>query len=280
MDRLTLPQPHPWADTEPGLEPRNGVELSGQPAAAEHESEPLPWSVYDCPDVGAVPDVPEHESRRETSNSKASSTAARTGRAKGFTRMLEEESQPPAANPADNPASMPARRLLTLALAWGLCAGLLIAYMGMPQATTGASPSREEADVAAAISDPLASAEHRASASPEPPPVPPWPSPAPPPAAVTWTKHETTNCYDNGHGASSALDTGHDGINADTVEACQAACLRSFPLCEGLIFEPRTGRCWRRAGLVSRPHMVHCHTVHLPLGALLIPCTMFGAGWS
>ena len=24
------------------------------------------------------------------------------------------------------------------------------------------------------------------------------------------------------------------------------------------------------------PHMAHCHTVHLPLGALLIPCTMRG----
>ena len=29
---------------------------------------------------------------------------------------------------------------------------------------------------------------------------------------------------------------------------------------------------------VTGPHVVHCHTVHLPLGALLIPCTMCGAG--
>ena len=26
------------------------------------------------------------------------------------------------------------------------------------------------------------------------------------------------------------------------------------------------------------PHMVHCYTVHLPLGALLIACTMCGTG--
>ena len=26
------------------------------------------------------------------------------------------------------------------------------------------------------------------------------------------------------------------------------------------------------------PHMVHPHTVHLPLGALLTPCTMCGTG--
>ena len=30
--------------------------------------------------------------------------------------------------------------------------------------------------------------------------------------------------------------------------------------------------------VVLRPHMVHCHTVHLPLGALLIACTMCGTG--
>ena len=28
----------------------------------------------------------------------------------------------------------------------------------------------------------------------------------------------------------------------------------------------------------SGPHMVHSHTVHLPLGALLSPCTMCGTG--
>ena len=28
------------------------------------------------------------------------------------------------------------------------------------------------------------------------------------------------------------------------------------------------------------PHMVHSHTVHLPLGALLSPCTMCGTGAS
>ena len=36
-------------------------------------------------------------------------------------------------------------------------------------------------------------------------------------------------------------------------------------------------------GLVRRggqtPHMAHCHTVHLPLGALLIPRTMCGYRW-
>ena len=28
----------------------------------------------------------------------------------------------------------------------------------------------------------------------------------------------------------------------------------------------------------TRPHTVHCHAVHLPLGALLSPCTVYGAG--
>ena len=28
----------------------------------------------------------------------------------------------------------------------------------------------------------------------------------------------------------------------------------------------------------SGPHMVHCHTVHLPRGGLLTPCTMCGTG--
>ena len=28
------------------------------------------------------------------------------------------------------------------------------------------------------------------------------------------------------------------------------------------------------------PHMAHCHTVHLPLGALLTPCSMRGTGTS
>ena len=34
------------------------------------------------------------------------------------------------------------------------------------------------------------------------------------------------------------------------------------------------------ARLLSGSHMVHCHTVHLPVGALLIYCTMGGAGSS
>ena len=37
-------------------------------------------------------------------------------------------------------------------------------------------------------------------------------------------------------------------------------------------FDVRTGR-WD-----TGPHMLHAHTVHLPLGALLIPCTVCGAG--
>ena len=32
------------------------------------------------------------------------------------------------------------------------------------------------------------------------------------------------------------------------------------------------------APYVTGPHMVHSHTVHLPFGALLIPCTMCGTG--
>ena len=31
-------------------------------------------------------------------------------------------------------------------------------------------------------------------------------------------------------------------------------------------------------GQTQTPHMMHCHTVHFPLGALLSPCTVCGPG--
>ena len=39
-----------------------------------------------------------------------------------------------------------------------------------------------------------------------------------------------------------------------------------------------SGRCWGEAECGPGPHMVPSHTVHLPLGALLTPCTMCGTG--
>ena len=69
--------------------------------------------------------------------------------------------------------------------------------------------------------------------------------------------------------------------------ACMQAKIElNLPLDEPLVgrTERRKWRAERRAARAqgrgnrksSGPHMVHSHTVHLPLGALLSPCTMCG----
>ena len=101
------------------------------------------------------------------------------------------------------------------------------------------------------------------SHAPRPPPhAPPRPpSPSPPPLQVTWTKHGTTRCWEDGHGARLVDAAGVAVPGVSTEPRCRESCTRSLGAtdgatgtgrwaCHGVVFNRWTRRCFRYADFV------------------------------
>ena len=91
------------------------------------------------------------------------------------------------------------------------------------------------------------------------PPLPTSPSPSSPPMLspppeATWEVYEGKNCFWDGHGADE-VDTprGSSVPGVSSVDACKAACLEAARdinvVCDGVLFQPGTGKCYRKANI-------------------------------
>ena len=92
---------------------------------------------------------------------------------------------------------------------------------------------------------------------PPPPPSGPPPSPEPsipppiaPPPPIRWEEHPHLNCWGGGHGAQEVAASpgdvwGDSAVRAQTLSACQAACIATPAYgCEAVLFSARPTRCF------------------------------------
>ena len=92
--------------------------------------------------------------------------------------------------------------------------------------------------------------------------------PHPDVTATSWVLHEQTNCWWGGHGAEEVdSPRGSDVPDVSTLPACKVACVSAASsgpsFCEGIVWAPRAGKCYRKTrislGLCDFDPTYHLH---------------------